>query len=133
MLTAGKFLPPNLPTTVLGKAVDNDQLFIDQFGPNCTRFKGFCHTEMLFKGAPDQVLSGEIRVRAKAYDTRIINYGEGTATLTERTGGMKSGILIAKMEIKPTTGRKTFAYSLPKLLIYARDRAQTDPLLPPNG
>lgn len=132
VLTGGKFLPPKLSTTVLGKAVDNDRAFRDLFGEHCERLKGYCHTTVLFRGAPDQVLSGALTVRAPAYDTRVIDAGE-RRVLRERTGGLAGGVIIVKAEIQPGKGRKTLAFSPPQLLIYARDRDPEDELLPPTG
>lgn len=127
-ITGGYFQVPNLKSTTLGTTVDNDKFFVDQFGENLTRIVGRCRTEVTFYGAPEQVLSGTIWVKAPAYTTKVIDTGAGAITVRERTGGLKHGCFIFKMPIKPCKGRKSLCWSKPVIIVYAKERNPSDPL-----
>lgn len=125
-ITKGKFMVPNLSSTTLGTTVDNDKFFVEQFGTNCRRITGTCFTEVTFYGAPDQVLSGTIWAKAPAYTTKKIDTGNGTVLIKERTGGIADGCLIFKVMPKKCKGRKTLAYSMPTIVVYAKERNPQD-------
>ena len=127
-LTGGYFQVPNLASTTLGTTVDNDKFFVDQFGENLTHVVGLCRTEVTFYGAPDQVISGTIWVKAPAYTTKVIDTGSGSVTIRERTGGIKNGCFIFKMPVRPCKGRKSLCWSKPTIIVYAKDRNPSDPL-----
>ena len=127
-ITGGYFQVPNLKSTTLGTTVDNDKFFVDQFGENLTKIVGRCRTEVTFYGAPDQVISGTIWVKAPAYTTKVIDTGSGSVTIRERTGGIKNGCFIFKMPVRPCKGRKSLCWSKPTIIVYAKDRNPSDPL-----
>ncbi len=128
-LTGGYFrISPCLKSSALGNTVDNDKFFVDQFGENLTGVIGLCRTEVTFYGAPEQVVSGTIWVKAPAYTTKVIDTGSGEAvTIRERTGGIKNGCLIFKLPIKPCKGRKSLCWSAPTIVVYAKERNPSDP------
>ena len=129
LLNGGTFKLPQIPSTYLGKTVDNDKFFIDRFGENNENIIGKCFTEVTFFGAPDKVISGRISVVAPAITEYSIDAGDGEKiTVKERTGGIKNGCIIVKTLIKEREGRATLAYSKPVLVIYARDRRIDDPI-----
>lgn len=122
----GMFKTPELASTTLGSTVDNDKFFVDQFGENCQGLGGKCETEVTFYGAPNQVLSGNITVKAPAYTTKTIDTGSGSVTMRERTGGIKNGCFIFKLMPSECKGRKTLAFSKPTIVVYAKERNPTD-------
>ena len=107
-------------------SVDNDKFFVDQFGEYCRSVRGTCKTEVTFYGAPDQILSGTIWVKAPAYTTKKIDTGSNIVTLKERTGGIAGGCFIFKMVNKECKGRKTLAWSKPTIVVYAKERNPSD-------
>ena len=125
-ISGGYFLPPELKSTTLGQTVDNDKFFVDQFGENLRYIRGRCKTEVTFYGAPEQILSGTIRVKAPAYTTKVINTGSGSVVTRERTGGIKDGCLVFKLGVKECKGRKTLAWNKPTIIVYAKERNPTD-------
>ena len=126
LITGGNFMVPNLASTTLGTTVDNDKFFVDQFGEYCRSVRGTCKTEVTFYGAPDQILSGTIWVKAPAYTTKKIDTGSNIVTLKERTGGIAGGCFIFKMVNKECKGRKTLAWSKPTIVVYAKERNPSD-------
>lgn len=129
LLTGGSFSLPDIPSTYLGKTVDNDKYFRDKFGENNSNIIGRCVTEVTFFGAPDKVISGSIAVVAPAITEYTIDAGNGESiTVKERTGGIENGCIIVKTVIPERKGRATLAYSKPTLIIYARERKIDDPI-----
>lgn len=122
----GMFSVPKLASTTLGTTVDNDKFFVDQFGEHCRYVRGTCKTEVTFYGAPDQILSGRIWIKAPAYTTKVINTGAGSVTMRERTGGIARGCFVFKAVTKECKGRKTLAWNKPTIVVYAKDRNPTD-------
>lgn len=122
----GQFTGSELART----SCDKDEDFISLFGENCTRLRGKCVTEMVFVGAPNKVISGNINVYAADKTIKKVQIDKDknhTVTLYERTGGIRSGILIVKvMPQKSKTNRVTITYGMPKLYIYARERKMTE-------
>ena len=92
-----------------------------------TKVVGRCRTEVTFYGAPEQILSGTIWVKAPAYTTKTINTGSGTVTIRERTGGLKYGCFIFKLPVRPCQGRKSVSWSKPTIIVYAKERNPSDP------
>ena len=121
---AGEFRKPAFTGREICDKINDDQAFVDLFGPHCENCFGKCETEVTFTGAANKIISGNIRVEAPAYSTRTIKLNDGTQlTYKERTGGLDNGILIVRCNpVSYGEGRMTKCVGLPKLLIYARER-----------
>lgn len=120
---AGEFrLPAFTGKELVGKP-NNDQVFIDLFGDCACNCRGKCSTEVTFTGPANYVISGHVTVRAPKKTTRTMKVGGQEVKYEELTGGIKQGFLIVKCTPSSiVAGRMTKCYSLPKLLIYAKER-----------
>ncbi len=129
--SAGEFRLPSFSGAELGNKIDDDDAFIKLFGENAENCYGKCKTTVTFTGAPNQILSGDLHVYApeKVEKQIQIDASSNPITINERTGGIKNGFIIVKCyPSSPGNGRVTLTYSVPTLLIYARERDLDDPL-----
>lgn len=120
-LTGGTWKMPEIAYGAL--TTDNDSQFVGFFGANNSKIKGRAKTTVTFVGGPNKIISDDIYVKALA---RTIRYNKVTEQYTyERTGGIKNGCLIVWLKPQKCEGRKTLAYTVPRLIIYAGDRDKT--------
>ena len=129
---AGEFRRPVFCGSEIHDKLNDDQAFVDLFGPHCENCIGRCETEMIFTGAPNKIISGEIKVEAPAYAKRTIQLGNGESIVySERTGGIDQGMLVVKCAPASTgDGRMTKCVGLPKLLIYAKEKSMDNSIDP---
>lgn len=104
--------------------IENDDKFIDLFGKNNERLHGTCSTTVVFTGAPNRIISGNIDVYAKATTDTEVDVGGGQKVkYSERTGGLRQGCFIVKVSVdKAAGGLDTQTFQLPSLLIYAKEK-----------
>lgn len=121
--TAGEFRKPSFTGKEIAGKMDDDKAFVDLFGQYAENCYGQCETEMTITGAPNKILSGELRFYAKGVTETSMDLGNGTTLkYSENTGGIKQGFLIVSCApISTETGRDTVCYSVPELLIYAKE------------
>ena len=120
---AGEFRIPAFTGKELIFHEDSDQVFIDLFGDCACNCWGKCSTEVTFTGPANYVISGHITVEAPEKTTRTVKFGDNTVEYEELTGGIKQGFLIVQCcPLYIGHGRMTKCYSLPKLLVYAKER-----------
>ena len=111
------------------KPINDDMDFVKLYGDHCENCWGQCETEITLTGAPNQILSGNIRVYAPAYTERTMTVNGKTVAMNERTGGIDQGLLVVHCTpIDPGAGRFTKCMSLPSLIIYARERKLDEPM-----
>jgi hypothetical protein len=80
-------------------------------------------------GLPNALVSGQVCVYAKATTTRTTRVGPGQQVVThERTGGLKSGALVFRLEVDGSweRGRKSVSCAVPRLLVYLKERDLAD-------
>ena len=119
---AGEFRLPAFTGKELVFKDDDDQIFIDLFGECACNCRGKCYTDMTFTGPANYVISGHITVEAPKKTTRTIQFGDSVIQYEELTGGIRQGFLVVRCTPSSIqSGRMTKCYSLPKLLIYAKD------------
>ena len=77
---------------------------------------------MTLTGAPNQIISGHLTFIAKDITEREIDTGTSKVYYKERTGGIDQGIMIVSCyPASAGAGRMTLCYSVPELLIYAKE------------
>ena len=118
---AGEFRAPTFGGGQLQRDGGTDQAFVDMFGKEATKCMGVCTSEITLTGAPNQIITGTITVKAQAITKKSINVGGTTYVRNERTGGIKNGFIIVQCAPVNSARRSTLCYEIPTLLIYARD------------
>jgi hypothetical protein len=81
-------------------------------------------------GFPNQIFDTNFYVVAPALTEKTVHTGGGNLLkYYERTGGLKDGLVIVKCAPSPgnENERTTKCYSIPTLLIYAKDRYTDEP------
>lgn len=121
--SAGEFRKPPFSGKEIGGSMDDDGAFVKLFGEHCEGCRGQCETEVTLTGAPNQIVSGHLVFVARAVTKRTVDAGNGKKIhYEERTGGIDQGIIV--VSCSPTDaagGRMTLCYSVPELLIYAKE------------
>ena len=127
---SGEFRTPQFSGNEIGDKLQDDMAFIKLFGDHAQSCFGKCKTTVTFTGAPNQILSGSLKVIAPEKVQKVVQIEQGNAVrVNERTGGISQGFFVVKCY--PTSfgaGRMTKTYTIPKLLIYARERKLDEPL-----
>ena len=127
---SGEFRTPQFSGNEIGDKLQDDMAFIKLFGDHAQSCFGKCRTTVTFTGAPNQILSGSLKVIAPEKVQKVVQIEQGNAVrVNERTGGISQGFFVVKCY--PTSfgaGRMTKTYTIPKLLIYARERKLDEPL-----
>jgi hypothetical protein len=124
--SSGEFRKP----TFMGNEIadkDDDDAFVKLFGSHQEGCWGRCQTEVVFTGAPNRVINGNISVKAKDYTQKTVQLDENkSVTYYERTGGLDNGCLIVKLPVTSAAGGlDTQTMGLPTLLIYAKEKKPT--------
>ena len=119
---AGEFRKPTFTGKEIRDKLDDDQAFVDLFGPHCENCFGQCETEITLTGAPNQIVSGKLKFVAEPVTKRSVYVGGSTVKYEEKTGGLDNGMLIVSCApIDSGDGRMTVCYDIPELLIYAKE------------
>lgn len=93
--------------------------FREIFGEHATLVGRKVTGQVTIYGACDTVISGSITVQAPATTTHTI----GTYSWTENTGGISEAGFLIEVNVNEAGGeRKTLAYSIPDVLIYAKEK-----------
>lgn len=102
---------------------------VSDLGPN-SFIRGYATGTVTLYGSPGVFLSGSLAVYAKAYTSRSYNTSDGPVKTYERTGGLYSGALFFQILVDDlvTSGRKSVSCSVPKLLVYLKERPLTQPI-----
>jgi len=120
--TAGEFRKPPFSGKEIGDKFEDDHAFIELFGEHCEGCRGQCQTEVTLTGAPNQVVSGHLTFIAEAETERELDTGTSTVYYKERTGGIDQGLIVVSCApVDASAGRMTLCYSVPELLIYAKE------------
>ena len=120
--TAGEFRKPSFSGKEIGNKLADDYAFVQLFGEHCEGCRGQCETEVTLTGAPNQIISGHLTFIAKDITEREIDTGTSKVYYKERTGGIDQGIMIVSCyPASAGAGRMTLCYSVPELLIYAKE------------
>jgi hypothetical protein len=120
--TAGEFRKPPFSGKEIGNKLNDDYAFVQLFGDHCEGCRGQCETEVTLTGAPNQIISGHLKFIAQDITERQINTGTSVINYKERTGGLDQGIIVVSCSpISAGGGRMTLCYSVPELLIYAKE------------
>ena len=102
-----------------GKGAD-----LSDLGPN-SALSGLAAGTVTLYGMPNTILAGDLLVYAKDYAERTYHLpGNQTVDMAERTGGFRSGAVVFTLSIgqSVTAGRKGIMCSVPRLLVYVRER-----------
>jgi hypothetical protein len=110
--------------------------FVRLFGnTEASKVSGSVSGKATFYGPPDVVLTGQIVIAAPATTTHTFTDGDGeTVTFNERTGGLqKTGFMLgvdldASAYTSTPSYRKTLAWDVPTVLVYAKERDLGDSL-----
>lgn len=80
-------------------------------------------------GASETLISGDLKVCARATTRRVYGTGNGQTVETyERTGGFRSGMFTFRLGLgEVTDGRKSISAAVPQVLIYLRERDLGEP------
>ena len=110
--------------TVLGVFSGGHGRDMSDLGPGA-KLRGVATGAVTLYGMPNAILSGKLAVYAKAYTTRSYHLADGSAVTTaERTGGYRTGCGVFRLGIQASVsdGRKGVMASVPKVLVYLRER-----------
>ena len=126
----GNFTSNYLTGTELDQDWSYDK-WVKLYGKQGSKINGTVTGDVIIYGEPDTIVSGEMIVRAPETKVRTYRAGDGTVVTThERTGGLRQlGVLIrAKVSENEDGNRRSLAYKVPTVIVYARERDITEPL-----